>query len=151
MNLPSAWQSLTQFALPSSKSGSGYTPVCRVCHFSTRSPVCKGKTSSVPVCTDQFWSDAVKIWAAHLLFNLALIQPISCRESILMSAYYLVLKFVKQFCRTTPCHAHLVRTTQIYLMCTCHALQPGVCLLGIFLLIYSNILIVLLNSVEKYL
>ena len=51
-------------------------PVCRVWHFSTRYPVCKGKTSDVPVCTNNFWCaltnflpGAVKIWAICILIN----------------------------------------------------------------------------------
>ena len=49
-------------------------PVCRVWHFSTRSPVCKEKTSGVPMCTNNFWcalikllSSAVKIWVICII------------------------------------------------------------------------------------
>ena len=67
-------------------------PVCR----------CAPKISGLLVCTDQFLPDAVNIWAICIIINAkemtwslsvrpVLIQSISCGESILTSAYYVIL------------------------------------------------------------
>ena len=51
-------------------------PVCRVWHFSSRSRVCKGNNSGVPVCTNNLWcaltnflSSEIKILAICIIIN----------------------------------------------------------------------------------
>ena len=84
-----------------------HDPVCRVWHFWTRSPVCKGKIAGVQVCIiTNFWcagvhqTIVVKIWESYCTFS-----EYFCLQNLFASRpIFLLLKIFKNFEYKTSKH-----------------------------------------------